>query len=304
MPKALKRLARRNGFLYVLYNTTRLFKGYYPIFLDYPVHPIPRYGYGKPPHPQLHALFAAGRERYRNLLRGFLALEPHLLRIPLRAPKKSTEPCWINNWLDGLDTLALYSLLALRKPARYLEVGSGYSTKLVRRAIRDHGLATRVTSIDPRPRAEIDSICDEVIRHPMEEVDLGRFDALESGDLLFVDGSHRSFMNSDVTVFFLDVLPRLKPGVLVHVHDIDLPYDYMPERAEWYYSEQYLLAASLLAGHQGYEVVLPNGFVSQEPDVMDVLRGFWSRPELAGVASKGVSFWLETRAVSGLPSPG
>jgi hypothetical protein len=81
--------------------------------------------------------------------------------------------------------------------------------------------------------------------------------------------------------------------VLVHIHDIELPYDYMPERAEWYYSEQYLLAASLLAGHRGYRIVLPNAFISKEPDLMQVLAGFWARPELAGVPAKGVSFWME-----------
>ena len=225
-----------------------------------------------------------------------MPLEPGLLRILLRAPKTSAEPCWINKWLDGLDTLALYSFVALRKPAQYIEIGSGYSTRVVRRAIRDHGLATRLTSIDPRPRAEIDAICDRVIRRPLEDLELDLFDELGPGDILFVDGSHRSFMNSDVTVFFLDILPRLRPGVLVHIHDIDLPYDYMPERAEWYYSEQYLLAASLLAGHRGYRIELPNAFISQEPDVMQVLAGFWSRPELAGVPPKGVSFWIETCA--------
>jgi predicted O-methyltransferase YrrM len=278
-----------------VYNIPRLLKGYYPIFLDYAVRPVPRYGYGKPPHPQLYELFSRERERYRQTLRSFLALEPLLVKIPLRAEKSSTDPCWINNWLDGLDTLALYSLVAQRKPAHYMEVGSGYSTKVVRRAIRDHGLSTHVISIDPRPRAEIDTICDEVIRHGMEDVGLARFDELGPGDILFVDGSHRSFMNSDATVLFLDVLPRLKPGVLVHIHDIDLPYDYMPERAEWYYSEQYLLAASLLAGHQNYSIVLPHAFISKEPDVVEVLQRFWARPELAGVSPKGVSFWLETR---------
>ncbi|HSA94143.1 MAG TPA: class I SAM-dependent methyltransferase [Terriglobales bacterium] len=295
MAKALKRFARRNGFLYVLYNIPRLLKGYYPIFLDYAVRPVPRYGYGKPPHPQLYELFSRERQRYRQTLQSFLTLEPFLVRIPLRAEKNSADPCWINNWLDGLDTLALYSLVAQRKPARYMEVGSGYSTKVVRRALRDHGLSTRVISIDPRPRAEIDALCDEVIRHGMEDVALARFDELGPGDILFVDGSHRSFMNSDATVFFLDVLPRLKPGVLAHIHDIDLPYDYMPERAEWYYSEQYLLAASLLAGHQNYSIVLPNAFISKEPDVMEALQPFWSRSELKGVPPKGVSFWLETR---------
>lgn len=293
MPKLLKRLARRNGFLYVLYNIPRLLKGHYPIFLDYPLKPQPRYGYGKPAHPGLYALLEQDKESYRETLRTFLTLESELLRIPLRAPKKSTEPCWINNWLDGLDTLALYSFVALRKPAQYVEVGSGYSTRVVRRAIRDHGLETRLISIDPRPRAEIDSLCDRVVRRPLEDFDLGLFDELRQGDILFVDGSHRSFMNSDVTVFFLDVLPRLRPGVLVHIHDIELPYDYMPERAEWYYSEQYLLAASLLAGHRGYRIVLPNAFISKEPDLMQVLAGFWARPELAGVPAKGVSFWME-----------
>jgi hypothetical protein len=294
MAKWLKRIARKNSFLYILYNVPRLLKGYYPIFLDYPFQPRPRYGYGKPPHAGLYALLSQGKEDYRQTLRSFLPLEPGLLRIPLQAPRESTEPCWINNWLEGMDTLALYSFLALRKPVRYIEVGSGYSTRVARRAIGDHSSATRLTSVDPKPRAEIDSICDRVIRQPLEELDLALFDELQQGDILFVDGSHRSFMNSDVTVFFLDILPRLRPGVLTHIHDIDLPYDYVPEHAEWYYSEQYLLAASLLAGHRGYRIVLPNAFVSQEPDVMQVLGAFWSRPELAGVPQKGVSFWIET----------
>ncbi len=293
MAKALKRLARKNGLLYVLYNLPRLAKGYYPIFLDYAVRPAPRYGYGKPPHPELYAMFAAEREQYRERLRGFLRFEEQLARIPLRQPRESTEPSWINKWLEGLDTVALYGFVAERKPRLYLEVGSGYSTKLVRRAIRDHGLATKLVSIDPNPRAEIDSICDKVVRRRLEDADLAIFGQLEPGDILFVDSSHRSFMNSDVTVFFLEVLPRLTPGVLVHVHDIHLPYDYMPERAEWYYSEQYLLAASLLAGHANYRVLLPNAFIAEERDLVSELKPLLGRSELAGVRARGWSFWLE-----------
>ena len=67
----------------------------------------------------------------------FLNFSNDLLRIPLRQPSSSPEPCWINEWLDGLDTFALYGFLATRNPALLLEVGSGYSTKLARRAIRD-----------------------------------------------------------------------------------------------------------------------------------------------------------------------
>lgn len=293
MPKALKRIARKNSFLYVLYNIPRLLKGYYPIFLDYPFVPAPRYGYGKPPHQKLYQLFSADRAAFIATLTKFRTLDPYLLQIPLRTPKQSIEPSWINKWLDGLDTLALYGFVAERKPAQYLEIGSGYSTKVVRRAIQDHKLPTRITSIDPFPRAEIDVLCDMVIRRPLQDVDLKQFEALSRGDILFLDGSHRCFMNSDVSVFFLDILPNLNPGVLVHIHDIDLPYDYMPERAEWYYSEQYLLATSLLAGHKNFRVVLPNAFISGERDCMLPLESLWANPKLKGVPPKGVSFWLE-----------
>jgi predicted O-methyltransferase YrrM len=294
MAKALKRLARKNGFLYTLYNIPRLAKGYYPLFLDYPIRPVPRYGYGKPPHPGLHAMFAADREEYRRLLAGFMHFQNKLLAIPARPSPNPQDPCWINGWLEGLDTLALYALVAQHKPALYLEIGSGYSTKVVRRAIRDHALATRVVSIDPEPRAEVDALCDTVIRQRLEDSDLSVFQSLAPGDILFVDSSHRSFMNSDVTVFFLEILPRLKPGVLVHIHDIHLPYDYPPERAEWYYSEQYLLAATLLMGQRRFRVLLPNAFVAAEADLMGSVEPLFRRPELHGVSHTGLSFWIET----------
>jgi hypothetical protein len=295
MPKALKRFARKNPFLYVLYNVTRLIKGYYPIFLDYPLNPVPRYGYGKPPHPQLNALFAKGDAHYRELLTSFLHFEAELLKIPRSTEKGSSSPSWINKWLDGLDTLALYGFVASGSAKTYLEVGSGYSTKVVRQAIKDRNLPTRLVSIDPQPRAEIDAICDEVLRQPLETVDLSVFDRLAAGDILFVDNSHRSFMNSDVTVFFLDILPRLQRGVLVHIHDIYLPYDYMPERAEWYYSEQYLLASSLLAGHQNYEVLLPVHYIEHAPTVRSATDSLWKHPHMQGVTQMGCSFWLRTR---------
>jgi hypothetical protein len=94
--------------------------------------------------------------------------------------------------------------------------------------------------------AEIDRLCDSVIRRPLEELDLSIFDDLEPGDFLFIDSSHRTFSNSDVTVVFMDVLPRLRTGVIVHFHDIFWPYDYLPEWANQYYSEQYLLHSYLL----------------------------------------------------------
>lgn len=293
--RALKQLAERNSFTSVLYNFPRLLKGYQPIFLDYRVDPIPRFGYGKPPHPELTAILAANDHGYRRLLTDFLAFTPQLLRIPRTETRSSSEPCWINKWLDGLDTFALYGFIASRRPSLYVEVGSGYSTRIVRRAIRDNQLPTRIHSIDPHPRAEIDALCDRIIRERLERSDLSFLEDLGPGDMLFIDSSHRCFMNSDVTVFFLELLPRLKPGVIVHIHDIYLPLDYIPERGHWFYSEQYLLAASLLAGHKNFAVLCPNNYVSIMPEVNGVLSDFWSHPELAGVPRNGCSFWIEIR---------
>jgi predicted O-methyltransferase YrrM len=297
---SLRRLADGHGFWTILLNLRRVSDGYQPIFLDYPVEAVPRYGYGKPRHPELTEILGRNERQYSELLSQFLSFTEALQSISLQQPKDSIEPCWKNDWLDGLDTFALYGFVASGSARRYIEIGSGYSTKVVRRAIKDRGLGTRITSIDPHPRAEIDRICDDVIRQPLEKVDLRVFEALASGDILFMDGSHRTFMNSDVTVFFLEILPGLKPGVLVHLHDIFLPEDYPPY---WeyrfyphrYWSEQYMLAASLLAGHAGYEVVLPNYYISKTPQLADVLKGFWNDGRRSGVPRGGCSFWLQTR---------
>jgi hypothetical protein len=296
----LRRLADGHGFLSVLLNLRRLAEGYQPIFLDYPVEPLPRFGHGKPAHPELTRILAANEGQYVKALSQFLGLSEYLLRIPLREPKASREPCWLHDWLDGLDTFALYGFVATRKATIYVEVGSGFSTRVVRRAIRDHGLGTRIVSIDPTPRAEVDQLCDEVVRRPLERCDLAIFDKLAAGDILFTDGSHRVFMNSDVTVFFLEILPRLKDGVLVHLHDIFLPLDYPPYWEYRYYphrywSEQYLLAASLLAGHSFYDIILPNHYISTTEHLAHILDSFWNDARVTGVPRGGSSFWIQIR---------
>ena len=183
--------------------------------LEYPPAELaPRYGHGRPEHTRLSEILARGEERYRQNLRELLAFEDDLRRIPSR-PAGPGVPYWLNQWLPGLDGIALYGFTRSRAPRRYLEVGSGLSTMFVRQAIRDGGLDTKVTSVDPAPRAEVDELCDELIRSPLETTDLAAFRELEAGDVVFFDGSHRVLMNSDVTVFFLEVLPQLPAGVLV-----------------------------------------------------------------------------------------
>lgn len=293
--RRLKDFFEQNSLGSVLYNLPRLLRGYQPIYLDYPVHPVPRYGYGKPAHPELAAILAEGDSRYIALLASFLSFTPGLLAIPIEAPPSSPSPSWLNPWLEGLDTFVLYSMVAATRPARYVEVGSGFSTRVVRRAIDDHALSTQLISIDPQPRAEINSLCTRIVREPLEQTSLDPFASLASGDILFIDGSHRSFMNSDVTVFFLEILPRLQPGIRVHIHDICLPWDYPPQRAHWFYSEQYLLAASLLAGHANYQVLMPNAYIGLTHAVSHTLDAFWANPHLAGIPPSGSSFWIETR---------
>jgi predicted O-methyltransferase YrrM len=225
------------------------------------------------------------------VLESFLPLVERLAAIPLDTTDP-VEPCWHNGWFQGLDATALYCLLATTRPKRYIEVGSGNSTRFARRAVSDHGLATTIWSIDPQPRVEVDGLCDRVIRQPFETVDLAMYEELEAGDICFFDGSHRSFENSDATVGLVEVLPRLAPGVLVHVHDIFLPWDYPPQLSAQYWSEQYLLATLLLSGGDLVEVVLPNFYACITPPLHRVLAPLWDRFTWSATPTNGLSMWL------------
>jgi hypothetical protein len=265
------------------------------VFLDYPVYPKQRWNTSNP-HSELWEIINANRSDYVDLLKSFVSFTKDFSRIPKRHSNDSStsEPRWINGWMPAMDGIALYSLIALRRPKCFVEVGSGISTKFAKRAITDHQLDTQIISIDPHPRVEIDLICDRVIREPVEAVGLDIFDKLDRNDILYIDNSHRVFMNSDATVIFLDVIPRLKSGVLVQIHDVMLPYDYPVEWVDRYYSEQYLLAAYLLARGQRLRIVLPNAFISGDPELRNILSPLWLAANLNNVETHGVSFWFQT----------
>lgn len=267
--------------------------GVFLLFLDYEVRSVPRYGHGKPAHAELFEIFNRNRSDYAETLRQFLKFKDKLQQIPVHQPEDLGMPYWHNRFFEGLDAVSLYSIASLRNPQTYIEVGSGNSTKFMRKAIQDNGLRTRIISIDPRPRADIDQLCDEMRRGPLEQTDLTVFANLVAGDILFVDGSHRTFMNSDVSVVFLDVLPKLPPGVLIYIDDVYLPFDYPPEWISRYYSEQYLLAALLLAEGERFEVFLPCTFIEQDPELQRILDPLWK--PIAGAAVPGHGFWLVTR---------
>lgn len=264
------------------------------INLEYPMNPQPRYGYGKPAHQILFNIINNNREVYRQSLTSLLDLSEYFLKIPVQGEGLDfAQPYWVNGAVAGLDAMAIYAFLVQRNPHRYFEIGSGNSTKFARQAIKDHGLKTAITSFDPHPHFSIDSLCDHVVRKPLEDVDPSVFEQLEAGDILFIDHSHYAFMNSDSTVVFLDILPRLQPGVLVEFHDIFLPLDYPPEWREKFYGEQYLLAAYLLGGSHKVHILLPNAFISVEPELKGILNPLWNHPSLAGIQPYGGSFWME-----------
>jgi hypothetical protein len=277
----------------------------YRITLEYPLHPAPRYGESKPPHLELAGLIAKRDQAYAATLQELARFETKLAAIPATPSlDKPYEPHWHNGYFSAFDAIALYGLLGVLNPQRYLEIGSGNSTKFARRAIDDLSLGTSIISIDPVPRAEIDAVCDRVLRSPLEDVDTAVFDDLRAGDILFVDSSHRVFTNSDVTVFFLEILPRLKAGVTLHIHDVFLPFDYPTSWSNRHYSEQYLLAAYLLAEYPRLEVLLPIAYVDRHQELAKRAATDWSRQVFQDAFARyrepaggyfGTSFWLRVK---------
>jgi Methyltransferase domain len=263
------------------------------ITLDYEFRPFPRYGYGKGPHRALYALIDKRRAAFEQWLRSFGAFRDDLRDIPFDAdPALPEKPYWNNGFFLGLDAISLHCMLCIERPKIFCEIGSGHSTRFARNAIRRHDLQTQIISIDPEPRSDVDAICDVVVREPVEDLGPEYFDCLESGDFLFIDSSHRSFMNSDVTTFYLDVLPNLRRGVFIHSHDIFLPYDYPAAWSDRFYNEQYLLACVLLTGHSAYEILLANTFITEDRYLNPVMVELCDHLAIVDMAQYGWSFWM------------
>lgn len=250
----------------------RLRLGHKPIFVEYEYDFQPRWLDGG--NPFIREIILRSRPRIdENLcsLREFLPLVASLSGDSVPAPKVD----WKNHFIPALDALSLM-WAASRSKSTFVEIGSGNSTILIRRSIEYHGLKTRLVSVDPYPRVEINSLCDEIIRKPLEKVDLAIFEQLRPGDVLFIDNSHRSFMNSDVTVIMLDVLPRLQPGVLVGFHDIFLPFDYLQTWSGRAYNEQYLLGSYLLANPNYFTLQLCNYWIWSQGAHIEPLADIWN----------------------------
>lgn len=258
---------------------------------EYPLDLRPRWGWERPPMGTVADILAAGAAHYEPAIDDACALGEWAKGIA-RDQARASDPCWENDFWGSIDALVQVAALKRRAPALYVEVGSGFSTLFARRAITDFGLPTRIVSIDPQPRAAVNDCCDEVVRLPLQEGGEEVFSRLSRGDVVLFDGSHMALMNSDATVFFLEVLPRLPVGVLVGIDDIFLPWDYPPSWAARIYGEQYLVAAHLLGGGRGWDVTFPGWWVVECSALAERFAPLWPTVENRFGRHAG-SFWLE-----------
>jgi hypothetical protein len=170
-----------------------------------------------------------------------------------------------NGWFEKVDAEILYSLVRHTRPSRIIEIGSGITTVLSAAAIRknqeeDSSYACSFTCVEPSPvRLKMEALPSSfrAITNRAQDTSLELFQELQAGDILFIDSSHVCRTGSDVNYELLEIVPRLNAGVLIHFHDIFLPWEY-PESwvigSRRFLNEQYLLQA-FLAFNQKFEVV-------------------------------------------------
>ncbi len=190
------------------------------------------------------------------------------------------------------DALILFGLLRHLRPKRFIEVGSGFSSCVVLDT-NEHFLERSIacTFIEPYPRLLLSLVGEQriaLVEQKVQEVDLALFDTLEAGDVLFIDSSHVSKAYSDINHILFRVLPRLRPGVWVHFHDIFYPFEY-PEawlRRGVSWNEAYLLRAYLM-DNAAYRVRFFNDYVGKKHHaaVANAMPGFLKNP--------GGGLWLE-----------
>lgn len=213
--------------------------------------------------------------------------------MPFPRVKSDGTRFWFDNWAYSYaDAIFLYSMLRHLQPRRVIEIGSGFSSAAMldtNERFLDDGVD--LTFIDPDPttvRALLkpgDSA--EIIAAPLQDVPLTRFDALEANDVLFVDSTHVAKTGSDVNRILFDILPRLRPGVYVHFHDMFYPFEYPKE---WVYegrawNEDYIVRA-FLEFNSAFEIVLFGTYVIR------FHRDWFAREMPLCLENPGGSLWI------------
>lgn len=226
-------------------------------------------------------------------------------RFPIEGPLEPVGFYLINGGYMAVDAHVYYCLIRHFKPRRIIEIGNGNSTLLAIAACdtnaEESGWRAKISSIDPYPwQLFKDGYpgLDELISKRVQDVPVSVFEQLEAGDMLFIDSSHVIRSGNDVHYEFLEILPRLKPGVLVHVHDISLPRPYPKVYFEnhLYWNEQYLLQA-FLAFNDHFEVVWPGNYMMlRYPERMLSVFPEFHRMRKDYPQSEPTAFWMRVKA--------
>lgn len=195
-----------------------------------------------------------------------------------------------NQFFESVDGEILYCMIRHFRPRRIIEIGSGYSTLLTAQALLrngqdDDGYSCELIAVEPHPgpslRAGFPGLS-RLIAKNVQDVPLSEFDRLTANDILFIDSTHVLRIGGDVQYEYLEVLPRLRKGVLVHVHDIFLPAEYPKDwvlRLHRFWTEQYLLQA-FLTFNESFEVLWAGSWMHlRHPDKLEAAFSSYSRDE-------------------------
>lgn len=217
--------------------------------------------------------------------------------FPKDKPSSSWQYYLNNTEFSAIDGEILYCMIRYFKPKRIIEVGSGYSTCLMAQAImknkEDNGNNCELIAIDPYPKKFVEQEMaglSQLIKKRVQDIEIDIFDKLSENDILFIDSSHILKIGSDVQREYLEILPKIKSGVLVHSHDIFFPTEYPKKwvmKDHLFFNEQYLLQAFLIYNNE-FKILWAANFMHQtHPELLS--KAFNSYNKLENSPS---SFWI------------
>lgn len=274
--------------------------------------PVPIHYYS--PVPDIADLKQRGVFAKKSQLKGIRFREKEQLDFLVELGKKFGEECewpyeqtnkpedfYLNNTSFSYGCAAtLHSIIRYYRPKNVIEIGSGYSSRVISAALDKNlgeGYGCNYEIIDPYPKEITEkklTRVNRITKERVEFVDQNIFNRLEENDILFIDSGHTVRIGGDVNFLFLDVLPALKKGVIVHIHDISLPYEY-PEiyytnptfRVFW--TEAYLLQA-FLCFNAAFEILLAVHFL--QTNYRDIFCNVFPKSDPEKNWGSG-SFWIQ-----------
>lgn len=230
-------------------------------------------------------------QKQLNLLKDLSIYQEEYSRIPFKGKPQGCKFYFKNLAFDGVDALLYYCMIRYFSPQNIIEVGSGWSTKIAAQAVVKNGQG-KLICIEPYPQPFMQKLfpgLSKVIAKKVEDIPMDFFSQLKKDDILFIDSSHTVKTGGDVNYLFLEVLPRLNKGVVIHIHDIFFPFDYpkdwiLKDHRLW--AEQYLLQAFLMF-NGSFQILYSNSYMGYK-HLKDVKNTFPKSPFY-----KGGSIWIQ-----------